>query len=440
MGNPEGSKHTDSGLSQRFFLQIIFYSSIAIVLYFFLPLYCAKQSGMSVLAGLGMFYAGCIGVLFFCLKKHMGARYELIYKIQAAQEELNLLNDQNNKALTHQSGLLMNVERYKDLEHIVEALYGSLILDEASQTLVDIVFSAVAHRQGVCILYLIDKQLNLQMVKAVKEDKGLLIKAKEGDAFDFWVLRHASPLFIEDARNDFRFDAAAQHVGDNRPIRSLISAPLVSEHRFLGTIRLDHQDQKHFSQDDLRLLAKICDLGATALENCELFERLENLAVHDGLTSLYTKGYFLQRFNEECAMSLRQKEEFCIVMCDIDYFKCYNDKYGHSAGDLVLKVISAIATEFLKSSQALLCRFGGEEFAILIPHIDKKKAFFFAQGLREKVACQKIILRREETGVTISMGVAAFPEDASVADELLRKADKALYEAKNKGRNQVCGV
>jgi diguanylate cyclase (GGDEF)-like protein len=285
---------------------------------------------------------------------------------------------------------------------------------------------------------LIDNQTyKPSLFKTKKEDKDLVIKTKEGDIFDLWVLRHTSPLLVEDIKKDFRFDLEKLKSQYQRPILSMISSPLISDHKFLGILRLDNPAPDFYSQDDLRFLVTICDLGALALEDGELFRKAQDLAVHDGLTSLYTKGYFLECLKEECKRNIREDKTFSLLMLDIDYFKNYNDKFGHTAGDIVLINLSHNIVKFLKSFGPVISRFGGEEFCIILPAMDKKNAYAIAEQLRAKIEKTKIILRRQETNITVSIGVATCPLDASEADELIFKSDRAMYEAKQKGRNRV---
>jgi diguanylate cyclase (GGDEF)-like protein len=127
-------------------------------------------------------------------------------------------------------------------------------------------------------------------------------------------------------------------------------------------------------------------------------------------------------------------------MLDIDFFKDYNDKFGHTSGDIVLKNLSNVISNFLKEYSPIISRFGGEEFCVILPSRDKNTVYKIADELRQKIEKAKIILRKHETHVTVSIGLASFPQDSANADELIRKADKAMYEAKNKGRNQVCCI
>lgn len=351
---------------------------------------------------------------------------------------MNAANIQENKS---QIALEEKIRRYNKLKEITEEIDQSLDLDSIGEALTAISFSLLAANKGTCVLYLLDTRTQkLNLFKTQKDDPALIIKAKEGDIFDFWVLKHASPLLIEDIRKDFRFDLDKIESQNIRPISSLISSPLVSEHNFLGILRLDNSLPGLYTQDDLRLLATICDLGAVALENGELFQRTKDLAIHDELTSLYTKGYFLERLKEECARGLRQDIVFSLLMLDIDYFKDYNDKFGHTSGDIVLKNLSHNITEFLKEFNPLISRFGGEEFCVILPSLDKNRAYGIAEELRRKVEAAKIILRKQETSITVSIGVASYPSGAQVYDELILEVDKAMYLAKQKGRNRVCKI
>jgi diguanylate cyclase (GGDEF)-like protein len=203
---------------------------------------------------------------------------------------------------------------------------------------------------------------------------------------------------------------------------------------------LDNEAAGIYSQDDLRFLVSISDLGAVAIENSELFKRTQDLAIHDALTGLFTKSYFLERFKEECKRGMRQDISLSLLMLDIDLFKNYNDKFGHAAGDIVLKKISQIITDNLSSFNPLISRFGGEEFCIAILGVNKKEANDLAESLRKVIENEKIILRRVETSITVSIGLSNLPLDTLDDEELIRKADKAMYEAKQRGRNKVCSI
>jgi diguanylate cyclase (GGDEF)-like protein len=177
-----------------------------------------------------------------------------------------------------------------------------------------------------------------------------------------------------------------------------------------------------------------------AIENAQLFQKTQELAIHDELTSLFSKAYFLERLKEECKRALRSQRPVSLLMLDIDYFKKYNDQFGHTAGDIVLRNLSLIISDSLKDLSSIASRFGGEEFCLLLPGLEKNKAVSLAESLRDKISKARVVLRRQETGITVSIGVAVFPGDAKDEEEIVLKADKALYKAKQAGRNRVAAA
>jgi len=288
------------------------------------------------------------------------------------------------------------------------------------------------------ILYLADGSTRtLRLAKAQKQDSTLVLKAKQGDIFDLWVQRHAQPLMIEDITKDFRFDRDRSSDEDDRAIGSLISAPLFAGSDFLGIVRLDHPDPNFYNQEDFRFLVTLSDIGAVALENARLYEHTQDLAIHDGLTGLFTKAHFFHLLEDECGVSLRRARAFSLLMIDIDFFKHYNDNFGHAAGDIVLKALSETLTLFTQENSGTVCRFGGEEFCVILPLVDKQAGAARAEELRQAVEKIEVSLRRQETPITVSIGLSAFPVDGADAQELVKKADKAMYEAKRAGRNRV---
>jgi len=423
----------------RKYLKAAFYPAVFFLFYILLPFYLAAGGNKFLLRALVIFYLANTAAIIYFLKKSYDARNLFAYRAGQLEERINLLNADRAQEQKNSIALKGRISRYNSLKKIVEEINQNLDLDYVAGDLVLLAFSLISNDRGVCILYLVDEQTQkLSLFKAKKEDKELIIKEKEGDIFDLWVLRHTTPLLVENIKKDFRFDLEKLFSQDTRQVSSLVSAPLVSGNRLLGILRLDHSSPAFYSQSDLRFLVTICDLGAVALENSELFRRTQELAIHDSLTSLYTKGYFLENLQEECARSLRSGSVFSLLMLDIDHFKDYNDKFGHTAGDFVLKTLGRVLTESLKDSVSLISRFGGEEFCIILRQADKKRSSSVAAKLRLAVEKEKIILRRNETNITVSIGLAAFPSDASDGMELIRKADAAMYEAKEKGRNRVC--
>lgn len=421
------------------YLKNTFYVVSLPLLYLFLPVSFVRALGRNHLSALFFFYLANLIILIILIRRSFSRVYQLRYKLELLEEGLNILQEENATNSKQILALKEKINRYSSLKKILEELNQNLDLESVSNTLTSIAFSVISRDRGVSALYLLDEhRQKLVLLKTRKENEDLVIRAKEGDIFDLWVLRHSAPLLIENIKKDFRFDLEKLNNQEDRAITSLISAPLISGRSLLGVLRLDVPQISFYSQADLRFLVTVCDLGAVAIENSLLYQKTQDLAIHDSLTSLYTKGYFSERLREEMARSMRSGLEFCLLMLDIDFFKAYNDKFGHTAGDIVLQNIGLLLSEALEPFNPFVSRFGGEEFCVILPAINKKEGYRTAGTLLKAIEEKKIPLRRQPTSITVSIGVAAFPSDAVEAEELIRKADAAMYEAKQKGRNRVC--
>ena len=356
-------------------------------------------------------------------------------------EKANLLKVELRHEWETIASLRLKITNYSHLKELTEKLSLCLNLEDTSAALSAEVSKLFDHKEVTVILYLFHSTTGeLGISSSQKGQMQVNLKAKKGDIFDQFVVKTLHPLIVEDVHTDFRFDLDKIDAQDKRQLRSLISTPLIVGEKTLGILRLDSAVAHQFSTDDLRFLRTIADLTSIAIENAQLYERLEAMAIKDGLTGLYLRRHMLKRLGEEISREIRQGLDLSFLMIDLDHFKQYNDSFGHMAGDIVLKAIAKLLEEHFSHPGELVCRYGGEEFCVFLPDCPKSKAFALANGLREKIEAREIILRRQKTHVTVSIGVAAFPKDAMAADELIFKADEALYQAKETGRNKVCGA
>ena len=176
---------------------------------------------------------------------------------------------------------------------------------------------------------------------------------------------------------------------------------------------------------------------ALAIRRVELYREIEELAITDSLTGVHTRRHFWERFEEELKRSAIRKIDLALLMVDVDYFKSFNDKYGHLVGDQILSEIGRIIKENVREID-FIGRYGGEEFCVALPVTDRFGANFAAERIR--TAVEKTSIRAYDTivQVTISIGIAIFPLDGKTATEMIDKSDWALYRAKKKGRNCIC--
>lgn len=217
--------------------------------------------------------------------------------------------------------------------------------------------------------------------------------------------------------------------------------PLVSENRVLGCIAAKSMGSE-ISESDINYLEQLAKQSSATINRANVYAEILKHATLDALTGFYNRRQLEERIKQETAKAKRQKTPLCAIMIDIDFFKRINDVYGHAAGDLVLKTVSRTMRSQLREYD-VAGRYGGEEFAILLPFTRTEEAVMVAERLRQAVENKKIDLSKvnHETpnkiiNVTISLGIYEFKITDS-ADDLLKNADKALYEAKETGRNKV---
>jgi diguanylate cyclase (GGDEF)-like protein len=186
-----------------------------------------------------------------------------------------------------------------------------------------------------------------------------------------------------------------------------------------------------------RLAMTVADHLSLALANLKLRERLQEMSVRDPLTGLYNRRYMQETLEREIKRALRDSKPIGIIMLDVDHFKSVNDTHGHDAGDLVLKTLARFLGNSLRGED-VACRFGGEEFVLIMPGLCLKDSEAKAEKMRREIEnTLRVQYLDKSLSITVSIGVAAFPEHGGRADPLITKVDAALYEAKKQGRNRI---
>jgi len=182
----------------------------------------------------------------------------------------------------------------------------------------------------------------------------------------------------------------------------------------------------------------VTQLKQNAEDLQDLNSQLRDMAMRDGLTGLYNHRYFRETFDRELARCGRHDHRVSLVFIDLDHFKCYNDTHGHLAGDELLKTLAGLLLEGQRSATTV-ARYGGEEFVLLVPETDKEGALHLAERVRQRVEQHDFPGGETQPSgrVTMSLGVATFPEDGKDTNTMILAADNSLYEAKNAGRNTV---
>ena len=322
-----------------------------------------------------------------------------------------------------------------DLYSLVElgrTISASLDLDELFTT----TMKRVAETTGVesYALFLLDDTADKLVVRTISgagteglQDRSFAL----GDGLAGRVYQSRTPE-AHSARVPFPWPDVPPHV------RSVVALPLASSERTLGVLLLYSPTPGAFSDRQTAYFSAVAKQLAIALENAQLFLKTRELGYRDPLTGLFNRRYLEEALERELRRAIRYNLPVSLLMADIDHFKVYNDAQGHHQGDNVLKEVTARLTENTRQVD-IVARFGGEEFVLILPMTTKTHARLVAEKLRRSVEETKIPGEEVVPGgrLTISLGLAAYPEDASHPTGLVQAADAALYVAKRKGRNRT---
>ena len=250
-----------------------------------------------------------------------------------------------------------------------------------------------------------------------------------------YILNLGDPLIINDID---KFDKVDRGEIEKLGIKSLIAVPLIVERRSIGILYVDDFVPRAFTKHEISLLSLLATQAAIAIEKMQRFERNRMLAITDGLTGLYNHRYFAKSLKKEIKRAKRNNHQLSVIIVDIDHFKHFNDTNGHLQGNEALKCVASVLKQALRKID-ILARYGGEEFAVILPETAKRQALQIANRICSMVRKESIPgMESQSTGrLTLSAGVATFPNDAKQDEKLTNRADKALYIAKEKGRDRA---
>lgn len=253
------------------------------------------------------------------------------------------------------------------------------------------------------------------------------------------VAETGESITVDNTAKDKRFVSYGE---TQQKIASLFSAPLKSrDGEVIGVFNVHKNEPNAFTERDTLIYNAVATHIAQAVENSQLYNKTKNQAITEGMTELYSKQYFMEVLQHEISDAIRRKSNFSVLMLDVDNFKAINDTYGHPEGDSVLKQIAIILKENTRKGD-VLARYGGDEIIVFLRGTDRSKAMYVANKLLVNVR-ESVIINGGSTGgannkITISAGAACFPESGVDIDDIIKSADKALYNAKNSGRNRAC--
>jgi len=337
--------------------------------------------------------------------------------------------------------LIERLEKEKvKLEIIMDAynrIGGIYDLDE----LADFVTSralqiAEAERSSLMVIDEKTQELVLKGSKGMEKDKLTTLRVRIGEFIAGWVAKQGEALLVRDIDDDPRFKLASKN---KYKTKSFISLPLKTDNHVVGVMNVTDKfaTMKVFTEEDLKYLQLLAHQTVIQIENIRLCEKLASLAVTDALTGVFNHRYFQEQLSREIQRATRYNHDLSLLIFDIDNFKSYNDHYGHLEGDRVLKQVSAAAKKCVRTVD-MVCRYGGDEFVVILPATNITGALFVAEKIRESVEMMDFVVKEKNSviRVTVSGGVAAYAEGMQ-KEELVAGADRQLYHAKTDGGNRM---
>ncbi len=358
--------------------------------------------------------------LLFALEKAVDRR-EQVERLLHATMELDQTTEELSyfinvgKALTStlDTGSILNIIMEKTSE-LVKAEAGSvLLLDEDTN------------------------ELYFELTEGEKKNDLKRFRLKVGEGIAGWVAQHGESIIVEDVATDPRF---CNRIDDslNFRTRSILCVPLKSKGKILGVLEVINRiDGKPFGQKDLDLVLTLVDQASIAIENSLLYRKATELAITDGVTQLYNFRYLHQALDVEISRSNRYRTEVSLIFLDLDYFKKVNDRFGHLVGSQALVEVGNILRRSLRPMD-VICRYGGDEFIVVLPETGPQSALGTAERLRTTVESYTF---HADTGeafrLTASFGIASYPNHVKDKNELIQLADQSMYRAKDATRNAV---
>ncbi len=330
-------------------------------------------------------------------------------------------------------------DELEGLHRATAALLSTLDLDELLRQILDAAQSAIpAAEKGM--LHLISPttgQLQVRATLGFSDQRISIIHSTKGPGFPARVARERQPLLVNDTQAESVPEGALEGIVPQMgKVRSIILAPLYYGEQVLGTLLLTSEQPNAFSESNLRLLASFAATTTAALQNAILHSEIKQMAVTDPLTGQYNRRAFFDLGQREMERFIRFNHPLSAVMIDLDNFKQVNDTYGHSVGDHMLRAMAERCQANIRETD-IFGRYGGDEFALLLPDTDQQTAVHIANRIRESLTSAPWMTERGPVHVSASLGVVHATREHHLLEDLLADADKALYEAKEKGRNRV---
>jgi diguanylate cyclase (GGDEF)-like protein len=323
--------------------------------------------------------------------------------------------------------------QFQMLSYISSELMQSLKLNAILEKLLDYCKKAVSY--DACLLALKNKNTINLMIQRGFDGAAKKLKIDQCKNWTGWFLSNREePLLLSDVSTNKM--PLWDHTERIKHWREVFMIPIMRKSSVIGTLLFASEKKVIFKSHIRTMLAIIANHASVIIENAMLYERTELLAITDGLTEIPNHRYFQETLSNYLEKAKQNNEKVSLIIVDIDFFKKINDTFGHQFGDKVLKKVASILKNNIREDD-FVARYGGEEFAIILNDCDEENAIKVAEKIRKKVQKNDWASLKEKFNVTVSMGIASYPDAASNKNDLIKFADAALYQAKETGRNKV---
>jgi diguanylate cyclase (GGDEF)-like protein len=362
-------------------------------------------------------------------------------RLQCEIDERSRVSGQLEKANTKLTTWVKELEtRNREialLNRMGDMLQACRTLDETFGVITETLGGLLPNEPGA--LYMLRSSKNLlEMVAKWGDFKGNAEMFPPGDC---WGLRRGKAHRVEKPG----LGQACAHIRTLPPFGALC-VPMIGQGEVLGVLHLsfsgpelEQRTDEHYRRLESmeRLAMTVADHLSLALANLKLRERLQQMSVRDPLTGLFNRRYMQETLEREIKRAQRDSKPIGLIMLDVDHFKSVNDTHGHDAGDLVLKTLASFLGHNLRGED-VACRYGGEEFVLIMPGLGLNDSEAKAERIRREIEnTLRVQYLDKPLSITVSIGVATFPEHGRHTDQLISKVDAAMYEAKNRGRNRI---
>lgn len=326
------------------------------------------------------------------------------------------------------------------LHKATAALLSTLDLEALLGQILDAAISAIpAARKGMLHLIARDTgQLEMRAILGYAETDPRIQKftLPSVKGYVAKAVSQRKPLLIPDFKPGESLFENNGGTAKGNGVQSAIIAPLVLSDHVLGALSLESSTRSAFTENDLRLIVSFAATATAAIRNAQLHAEVQKQAITDSLLNIYNRRGFYELGHREIERAHRFERPLVAIMMDVDHFKRVNDDYGHATGDQVLQAIAARLNNNIRKVD-ILGRYGGDEFSVLLPEIDLFGATNVAGRLRQSISDLPITVGADQITVTISLGVAKLSAEINDLNNLLQRADNAMYAAKQAGRNRI---